>query len=93
MAKRIKRTKKLSKSGTSPFKDYWQKSNFNILFAGIALLIIGFYLMALSPYDSFFSLTLSPIILIIAYFVVIPASIFYKGKNKSVEEENVSGEN
>ncbi len=94
MAKRIKRNKKALKKQESPFKDYWGKMNFNILFVGIGLLIIGFYLMAQPPYDSFLSLTLSPIVLVIAYFVVIPLSIFYKKKSQLEEKkENVSGEN
>jgi len=91
MAKRIKRTKRHTKKIESPFKDYWEKKNFYILYLGLGILIIGYYLMAQPPYDSFLSLSLSPIVLLIGYLVVIPLAILYKGKNNSKENgDNVS---
>jgi hypothetical protein len=47
---------------------------------GIVMLIIGYSLMMIGPHDSFFSLTLSPIILILAYIVVLPYSILKKNR-------------
>ena len=66
----------------SPFINYWTKKNYQILGAGIVLLILGFFLMAQGPWDNPLSLTLSPIVLIFAYFIIIPFSIFYTGKKK-----------
>lgn len=62
-----------------------------ILFAGLGLLIIGFYLMTFGPWDNPVSLSVSPIILIIAYLVVFPLAILYRRKgnkdNNSPKEE------
>lgn len=69
------------KSGfVSPFKNYWGKENYIFLAIGILLLFLGYVLMAQGNWDSSTSLTLSPIVLTIAYLVVFPLSIFYKRK-------------
>ncbi len=89
MSKRIKKKKKaLAFSGQSPFVNYWKKENYWILLIGLALVVIGFFLMAQSPYDNPVSLSISPIILLIAYIVVFPLAILYKGKKQKVESEN-----
>ena len=59
------------------------KRNFYILSIGIVVLIIGFILMSIGPVDSFWSRTLSPIVLLIAYLGIIPYSIFYRAKQDS----------
>jgi hypothetical protein len=55
--------------------------NFKILGVGVFLIALGFYLMALpdNP-DDFLTLTLAPIILVIAFVVVIPLGIMYREK-------------
>ncbi len=69
------------KTLTSPFNIYWGKNNYYLLFTGIGIIIIGFYLMSIGPWNSFTSLVISPIVLIIGYLLFIPASIFYRKKN------------
>ena len=76
----------------SPFKNYWSSSNYTILSIGIVVVIIGFILMSQGPWDNPISLTLSPIVLLIAYIVIFPLSILYK-KKKSSPLDNVSSEN
>lgn len=66
---------------TSPFNIYWEKNNYYILFAGIGIIILGFFLMSIGPWNSFTSLVISPIVLVLGYTIVIPASIFYHKKN------------
>jgi membrane protein YdbS with pleckstrin-like domain len=66
---------------TSPFNIYWERNNYYLLFAGIALIILGFYLMSIGPWNSFVSLVISPIVLVFGYTIVIPTSIFYRKKN------------
>ncbi|KAA3614751.1 MAG: DUF3098 domain-containing protein [Calditrichaeota bacterium] len=56
------------------------KRNLYILTAGIITIIIGFVLMAQPPVNGFLSRTLAPIILVIAYLVIIPISILAKNK-------------
>ncbi len=66
----------------SPFKIYWGKKNYYFLYLGIAILIIGFYLMSIGNWDSTVSLFVSPFVLMIGYLLIIPASILFKKKNK-----------
>ncbi len=58
-----------------------EKRNFQILAAGIFLIIIGYIFMALPDHpDDFLTLTLAPIILVLSFFVIIPLGILYRGK-------------
>ncbi|MCH8170335.1 MAG: hypothetical protein IIB07_04290 [Bacteroidetes bacterium] len=89
MPKKVKRTKSRSTVKiTSPFKIYWGKNNYYLLFLGIAVLIIGFYFMSIGNWDSTVSLFVSPFILMIGYLLIIPASILVR-KNK--KEQNSQG--
>ncbi len=60
----------------------FSKGNFLLLLAGIALIFIGFYLMAVGGVDSFSAVTLAPIFLFIAYVIIIPLAILKKFKNE-----------
>ena len=78
-----KQTHSAKKTFTSPFNIYWEKNNYYLLYTGIAIIILGFYLMSVGPWDSFTSLVISPIVLVIGYVFVLPASIFYRKKNNT----------
>ena len=94
MTKVRKKIRSSSKSIGSPFKNYWNKTNYIIFGIGLALLLLGNFLMTRGPWDNPLSITGSPIVLIIAYLVVIPLSIFYKKKSSTNESgKNVSGKN
>lgn len=54
--------------------------NYLLFLLGCLLLVAGFYCSAQGPYDSFVSLTLSPLLLIAAYLVVLPAAILVRSK-------------
>ena len=77
---------------TSPFNIYWEKNNYYLLYAGIGIIILGFYLMSIGPWNSFTSLVISPIVLVIGYILVIPASIFYRKKNNTedIKENDIA---
>ena len=79
MAK-VKKHNSRKNSFVSPFNNYWRKENYILLFFGILLLFVFYGLMGQGTWDSSLSLTLSPIVLIIAYLIVFPLSIFYKKK-------------
>lgn len=66
----------------SPFLNYWQKENYIFLAIGIVLLIIGYILMAQGEWDNPVALSVSPIVLLVAYLIFFPLSIFYKKKVK-----------
>ncbi len=86
MGKRIHK-KKTSLKGKSPFTDFWGKENYIILAVGLILIVLGFFLMAQGPYDNPLSLSVSPVILVIAYIVVIPLSIVYRSKKEKEKTE------
>jgi len=57
-----------------PFK----KINYLLFGIGILVIILGYIIMAFGEVDSFQSIKLAPIILLIGYLVIIPLSIFYR---------------
>ena len=58
------------------------KKNKNIFLVGLGLIILGYIFMAQPPAEGFLSLHLAPVLLIIAYLIVIPIAIMVKGKNQ-----------
>lgn len=80
MAKKEKvdKRKTLFQKNVIPFS----KQNFIILAIGFVLILIAYYLMAVGGVDSFIAVTLAPIILFIAYVIVIPYAILKKFKNE-----------
>ncbi len=88
---KTKRTNKESsnKIKSSPFKDYWKKINYILFLSGIGILILGYFLMTQSPWDNPVSLSISPVVLLIGYVIIIPLSILFgnskKKKNVSIE--------
>jgi hypothetical protein len=91
MAKERKIGKDQKKAFVSPFKDYWNKNNYYILFGGLGILIIGYFFMSEGPWDSTLSLSVSPVILLIGYLIVIPLSIFFKIPRKFKKDIDVPG--
>lgn len=87
---RKKNIKVVKKTLESPFKIYWESKNYFLFFAGIALIIIGFYFMSIGSWDSTASLIISPLILGIAYLLIFPASIFFFGKKVEKSDEDSS---
>ncbi|CUU07608.1 Protein of unknown function (DUF3098) [Candidatus Thermokryptus mobilis] len=59
----------------------FSKKNFIVLIIGVITIFIGFYLMAVGEVDSFIAVTLAPILLFIAYVIIIPYAILKKFKN------------
>jgi hypothetical protein len=83
--KRIKRAKpgrKFKAKTNVPFT----KRNYQLFGIAIALLIVGYIALAQGPADSFWSLTLAPILLVIGYCVVIPVAIIFSKKNNQVQK-------
>ena len=59
--------------------------NYSIIGVGIAIILVGFILMAPNSVDGFLPTIVAPIFLVIGYCVVIPIGILYKD-NKEKEE-------
>lgn len=58
------------------------KKNILLVALGVLLLVIGFFCLAQGPAENPLSLTVAPIILMIAYLIVIPVGILCGGKNQ-----------
>jgi hypothetical protein len=71
MAKQQRQSKK--QSHVMPFG----KKNLQIFIGGLILIVIGYIAMAQPPVNGFLSRTAAPLILLFAYLIVIPYSIFY----------------
>ena len=63
----------------------WSFGKINYLLFGIGLLVIitGYLIMATGETESFQSVKLAPIILIVGYCIFIPAAILIKPKDKA----------
>lgn len=79
------KSKKQIRQKLSSKKPAWRipltQNNFKIFGLGLFLIIVGFIIMTIQPWDSIFALTISPIILLIAYFNVFPFGILTQKKN------------
>jgi len=76
-----------SDSNASLFESWnFTTTNYILFGIGLALIIVGYLVMATGEVNSFQSLTLAPIMLFIAYIIVIPAALIYREKSPEVEE-------
>lgn len=90
MSKIQKGLKDQSKAGGSQFRDYWQKQNYFFLIISLVFLILGYFFMMDGTWDSTLSMSVSPIVLLIAYLILIPLAIFFKIPTKIKEKLDVS---
>jgi len=82
--KEKQKTRKKSKE-TIPFA----RENYIIFLIGILVIVLGYIFLAQGPADSFWSLTLAPILLVISYCIIIPISIIYRKKASKQEAEQL----
>ena len=67
------------------------KKNLQILIIGLILIVLGYVAMAQPPVNGFLSRTAAPVILVFAFLIVIPYSIFYghfNGKRNAGKESS-----
>ncbi len=64
------------------------KTNLRILLAALVVIVLGYIAMAQPPVDSFLSTTVAPILLLIAFLVIIPYSIFHGHRNSKQKAES-----
>lgn len=63
------------------------RENYIIFLIGILTLVLGYIFLAQGPADSFWSLTLAPILLVLSYCVIIPIAILYRRKSSGAKAE------
>jgi uncharacterized membrane protein YhaH (DUF805 family) len=90
MAKKVSRknARKTKKTALPNFGIYWDRKNYLLLTLGIAVIIAGFIFMSMGSWNSFPSLFISPILLIIGYLFILPASILYVKKEAPENKED-----
>ena len=71
---------KIDKKQNTPEAMIIGRKNIYLFLIGLLAIVIAFVLMAQPPVDGFLSRTLAPVILVIAYLVIIPIAIFIRGK-------------
>lgn len=74
----------------SPFKIYFDSTNYILLAVGIVALIVGFVLLSQKPWDTPSSLVAAPLILMAAYVIILPLALLYRKKGQASEEPKES---
>lgn len=76
-----------SESTTALFESWsFSTVNYTLFGIGLALIILGYIVMASGEVNSDQSLTIAPIILFVGYIIFIPAALIYRDKNLENEE-------
>jgi len=63
--------------------DFITKRNMMLFVLGLVTIAVAFIFMAQPPVDGFLSRTLAPILLIVAYLIIIPIAIMARDKKKT----------
>lgn len=63
----------------------FSKKNVMIFLGGIALLVLGFLLLGRKPADNPLALNVAPFVLLLAYLVVIPVSLWLGRNDEGAE--------
>ena len=76
-----------SESTTALFESWsFSTINYYLFGIGLALIILGYIVMASGEVNSYQSLTVAPIILFVGYIIFLPAALIYRDKNLENEE-------
>lgn len=80
MAKQIQKDKTAKKKTTQNFSLSLEAINYQIIFAGVVVIIAGYFALSAQPWDNPMALTVAPILLVLGYCVIIPFGILYRRK-------------
>jgi hypothetical protein len=80
MAKQIQKEKITKKKFTKIESLSLEPINYQILLAGVAVIIAGYFALSAKPWDNPIALTVAPILLVLGYCVIIPIGIIYRKK-------------
>jgi uncharacterized membrane protein HdeD (DUF308 family) len=61
------------------------QKNYILFFAGLVVIVLGFFALAQPPVSGFMTLTLAPILLVIGYCILVPWAIFWKPKQQKTD--------
>jgi len=83
MKTKTKKNRKEKKAAAHDAGLPFARRNYQLFVIGLLVLTIGFIFLSIGPWNSFWSRTLAPVILVIGYLIVIPWSILYQKKSGS----------
>lgn len=88
MAAPTKRTPSTSRS-SSLWSSPWTQQNYTMLGIGVAVIVVGFILLAMgmNEWDNPLSVSVAPVVLVIGYCVIIPLAIM-RSRLSGSEQEN-----
>ncbi len=88
MAKIVQKDKIAKKKFTRIESLSLEPINYQIILAGVAVIIAGYFALSAKPWDNPIALNVAPLLLVLGYCVIIPVGIIYrKKKSESVTEE------
>ena len=74
---------KSSKKKTGSERLPFTKTNYQILGAGLLVIVAGYFALSQPPWDGTMPLVVAPILLVIGYCVIIPFGILYRQKSEN----------
>lgn len=87
----------MAKSESKPLKKKnvteqlpFSTTNYQILGAGLLVIVLGYVALSQSPWDGTMPLVVAPLLLVLGYCVIIPVGILYRRKNESGKKEETS---
>jgi hypothetical protein len=86
--------KKTQTAAIKPFQMPFDAKNIRIILLGVGVIALGYILMYVSPTMSTMALTISPIILLLGYCVIVPIGIMAgarKRQSDSIVEQSTNG--
>ncbi|MBI1804786.1 MAG: DUF3098 domain-containing protein [Ignavibacteriae bacterium] len=69
-----------------------EKENFVIIGIGLLTIVLGYIALSGNTVEGFRQLTLSPILLLLGYCVIIPIGIMYRKKEKKSVQKTAEGQ-
>ena len=81
--------KKIQKKGVSErlgLNFPWRRENYLLLLLGVVVIILGFIFLSIGPVESFWSLDLAPVLLVLGYCVIVPVAILYRKREKEPQQ-------
>ena len=63
----------------------YTRENYVLFFSGLLIILVGYLFLSKGPWNSFWSLTLAPVLLVVGYCVFLPVALLYQKKKKTTQ--------
>lgn len=64
----------------------WRQENYLLLLLGVVVIVLGFIFLSIGPVNSFWSMNMAPILLVLGYCVIVPVAILYRKREKEPQQ-------